>query len=116
MNDKMYICVLDEVPDYMVPTLVAHAVLRHHMVFVNSGGRYDNWLSGSFRKCVVKVNRKEFAKIQALPEVVESWESTTLGGEVSCLTLVGNPSMANVIKFAKLWKPKELTGEDVPNE
>ena len=28
--DKLYICVLDSFPDYMTPTLVAHAVLRHH--------------------------------------------------------------------------------------
>ena len=30
-KDKMYICVLDTVPDYIVPTLVAHATLRHHL-------------------------------------------------------------------------------------
>jgi hypothetical protein len=30
---KMYIAVLDEFPDYMVPTLVAHAVLGAHLEF-----------------------------------------------------------------------------------
>lgn len=30
---KLYIAVLDEFPDYMTPTLVAHAVLGAHMLF-----------------------------------------------------------------------------------
>ena len=31
---KLYIAVLDEFPDYMVPTLVAHAVLGAHLNFM----------------------------------------------------------------------------------
>ena len=31
---KMYIAVLDEVPEHMVPTLVAHSVLAAHMKFI----------------------------------------------------------------------------------
>ena len=65
--DKLYICVLDSFPDYMTPTLVAHAVLRHHLnmefKFPDDRVRYDNWLKHSFKKCVVRVNRKEFDKI-----------------------------------------------------
>ena len=30
---KMYIAVLDEVNDFMVPTLVAHSILNAHMAF-----------------------------------------------------------------------------------
>lgn len=105
-QDKLYICVLDEFPDYMVPTLVAHAVLRHHAVFCGCE-RYDNWLVESFKKCVVRVNRKEFEKICKLSNVVESWENNTLSGEISCLTIIATTQEHNVLKFAKLWKPKE---------
>ena len=52
---KMYISVLDEFPDYMTPTLVAHAVLGAHLQFVDNS-QYQKWLKESFKKCVVKVN------------------------------------------------------------
>ena len=32
---KMYIAVLDEVPDYITPTLVAHSVLGAHLEFIH---------------------------------------------------------------------------------
>ena len=107
--DKLYICVLDSFPDYMTPTLVAHAVLRHHLSmefkFPADRARYDNWLKHSFKKCVVRVNRKEFDKIMMLEGCVESCENNTLDGEVSCLTVIANTNEHNVLKFAKLWKP-----------
>lgn len=107
MSDKLYICVLDEVPDYIVPTLVAHAVLRHHLESYLDG-RYVDWLNDSFRKCVVKVNRKEFEKIRQLKGVTETSENKTLGGEISCLTIVAHTTEHNVLRFAKLWKPLEV--------
>ena len=111
--DKMYICVLDAVPDHMVPTLVAHAVLRHHLteqqqVELSDYDRYIEWLNTSFRKCVVRVNRKEFGKISQLSNVVESWENTTLNGEVSCLTIIASTHDHNVLRYAKLWEPSIL--------
>lgn len=104
--DKLYICVLDEVPDYIVPTLVGHAVLIHHLESCLNR-RYVNWLNDSFRKCVVRVNRKEFSKILELKDVSKTSESRTLNGEVSCLTVIANTKEHNVLRFAKLWKPLE---------
>lgn len=110
-EDKLYICVLDEFPDYMTPTLVAHAVLRHHLNLYDDPNqdntRYDKWLNNSFKKCVVRVGRKEFEKIRKLSGVVESWENNTLGGDVSCLTIIASTNEHNVLKFAKLWKPNK---------
>lgn len=112
---KMYIAVLDEVPDHMVPVLVAHAVLGAHLAFhvCMQGARrdwshhddYRVWLAESFRKCVVKVNRKEFEKMRQLDNVYEAHENTTLGGEKSCLVLCPRDGWPNVVKFAKLWSP-----------
>lgn len=110
-DDKLYICVIDEFPDYMTPTLVAHAVLRHHLVMScrkpEYRTRYDAWLTDSFKKCVVRVNRKEFDKIQNLHDSVESWENNTLNGDVSCLTVIAHTNEHNVLKFAKLWNVSE---------
>lgn len=102
--NKMYICVLDSFPDYMTPTLVGHAVLRHSIKYKNDSA-YIDWETNSFRKCVVRVNEKEFDKILQLPNIETSWENNTLDGEVSCITIIANTNDHKVLKFAKLWKP-----------
>ncbi len=104
---KLYIAVLDEFPDYMVPTLVAHAVLGAHLKFQDDG-HYNKWLTHSFKKCVVRVNQKEFDKIAELPDVYLAHENTTLEGRKSCAVTFTKltQEIPNVLKFAKLWKPK----------
>ncbi len=111
---KLYIAVLDEFPDYMTPTLVAHAVLGAHLAWYNSpyedGKLYNDWLLNSFRKCVVRVNSKEFDKIASLPDVYLAHENTTLEGRKSCAVVCPMPddNLPNVLRFAKLWKPKHV--------
>lgn len=104
---RLYIAVLDEFPDYMTPTLVAHAVLGAHLEF-GKYAAYDKWLSDSFKKCVVRVNEKEFEKIRALPGTYVGFEKHTLEGRPSCAIPIPVPDseIPNVLKFAKLWKPK----------
>jgi len=120
---KMYIAVLDEFPDRMVPTLVAHAVLGAHLKFSkwvafvhDSAGssyvypQYMNWLENSFKKCVVRVNQREFDKIAALPVVHVGHEKKTLDGRDSCVVVcpyAEGEELPNVLKFAKLWAPKQ---------
>lgn len=106
---RMYICVLDEFPDYMVPTLVAHAVLSAHLDF-NGDPIYDNWLNQSFKKCVVRVNQKEFNKVVSLGTVYVGFEKHTLEGRASCAVVrpyAEDKDIPNVLKFAKLWAPKK---------
>ena len=101
---KLYIAVLNEVPDHMVPVLVAHAVLGADMEFQNDPS-YIDWKNNSFRKVVVSVNAKEFAKIAATEGVYLAHENTTLGGQKSCAVVCPRSVYPNVIKFAKLWQP-----------
>lgn len=116
MSDTaMYICVLDEVPDFIAPTLVAHSVLSHHLIvasewlFGANRNIYDEWLQNSYKKRVCRVNRKEFAKIAELDGVILGHENKTLNGEKSCATIVVRDSeKPNVLKFAKLWEPKNV--------
>ena len=122
---KLYIAVLDEFPDYMVPTLVAHAVLGAHLEFSqrvdSENWRYDEpyypsyvkWLEESFKKCVVRVSQKEFDKIAALDDVYLGHENTTLEGRKSCAVVCPREEIPNVLKFAKLWKPKEIYNETI---
>lgn len=114
---KIYIAVLDEVPDFMVPTLVAHSILGAHLHFEETllmpsvRLPYLKWLMDSFRKCVVRVNRKEFEKIKALPHTYLGHENSTLGGEKSCAVCypVLSNELPNVLKYSKLWKPQNGT-------
>lgn len=118
---KLYIAVLDEFPDYMVPTLVAHSMLAAHLKFSERHcdeewrngeyyyPRYMDWLNTSFKKCVVRVNQKEFDKIADLNDVHLGHENNTLDARKSCAVVcpMPNEELPNVLKFAKLWKPKE---------
>jgi hypothetical protein len=105
---KMYIAVIDEFPDYMTPTLVAHSVLGAHLKFCEDQ-LYTYWLTQSFKKCVIRVNMKEFDKISQIPNVYLGHENNTLCGIKSCAIPIPvyNNDIPNVLKFAKLWKPKE---------
>jgi len=104
---KLYIAILDEFPDYMTPTLVAHSVLSAHIKFQDDQV-YQQWLNESFKKCVVRVNQKEFDKIMQLPNVHLGHENNTLDARKSCAVICPSESMLpNVLKFAKLWKPTE---------
>lgn len=113
---KMYIAVLDEVPDFMVPTLVAHSVINAHIHFLspdkvtwNTVQDYDDWLVNSFKKVTVRVNRKEFEKIQE--SGIPVWlghENTTLNAEKSCAVVLPleDDDRPNVLKYAKMWSPE----------
>jgi hypothetical protein len=103
----MYIAILDEFPDYMACTLVAHSVLGAHLEFQDDPA-YKAWLSMSFRKCVVRVNQKEFDKIAALENVYLGHENRTLEGRKACAVVLPRDDEDNpkVLTFAKLWKPK----------
>ena len=102
---KLYIAVLDEVPNHMVPVLVAHAILGAHLQFHGAYATYDEWLKDSFRKVVLQVNRKEFDKIAALPNVYLGHENSTLDGTKSCAVVSPRSEYPNVLKFAKMWQP-----------
>lgn len=114
MNDpsslKLYIAVLDDVPDFMVPTLVAHAVLGAHFEFYRTNGEYLTnygvWQHNLFKKVVLRVNNKEFNKIKTLDNIYLAHENSTLNGEKSCAVVCPRYDIPNVLKFAKMWKPK----------
>lgn len=126
---RLYIAVLDVVPDQMVPVLVAHSMLGAHLhveelknqnrndasnadeLTKNSSAFYSyyQWLNHSFKKCVVKVNQKQFDKIASLPYTYLGHENTVHGGKKTCAIPlpVENELLPSVLKYAELWKPKE---------
>ena len=116
---KLYIAVLDEFPDYMTPTLVAHSVLSYHLKLVNMDfeteqhteliSAYEFWCKHDYRKVVLKVNSKEFEKISQLPFVYLGHENKTLGGRKASAVWLSKDDeldVPNVLKYAKLWEPR----------
>ena len=105
-TSKMYIAILETVPDYIAPTLVAHAVLGYHLQPKMQQGEdlYNNWLRCSFKKVTLRVNQKEFDKISLLPNVGLFHENKTLDGKKSCAVIVVDKEVPNVLKFAKMWE------------
>jgi hypothetical protein len=119
-NLKLYIAVLDTVPNHMVPVLVAHAILGADMSFtkelestaygasayLNSElSNYVIWKQMYFSKVVLKVNRKEFDKISQISHTFLAHENTVLKGTKSCAVVCPRTEYPNVIKFAKMWQP-----------
>ena len=108
---KMYIAVRDDVPDFMVPTLVAHSVLGSWIAKSVSKSDeyfdlYNYWSQHSFKKCVIKVSPKQFERIKEIPNVYLGHENTTLNGEKSCgVIVVEDTHPYKVLQFAKLWSP-----------
>lgn len=102
---KLYIAVLDSVPDHMVPVLVAHSILGAHLQFHGTHATYNEWLKDSFRKVVLRVNRKEFDKISCVPNTYFGHENSVLDGTKSCAVVCPRTEYPNVIKFAKMWQP-----------
>jgi hypothetical protein len=109
----MYIAVLDEAPDYMVPTLVAHSMLNAHEYFTDEYRTedqldiYHDWKTQSFRKVVVRANRKVFDKIRGTLLCWAGHENTICNAEPSCLVVlpVDSDNVPNVLKYCSLWKP-----------
>lgn len=101
---KMYIAVREDVPDYIVPTLVAHSVLGAHFKFKDLND-YNLWLTTSFKKVVLKVNFKEFLKIQELEDIYLGHENKTCNGESTCIVICPRENNPKVLTFANLWKP-----------
>lgn len=120
---KLYIAILDQVPDEMACTLTAHSMLGAHLEF-EKNPRYQDWLKYSFKKCTVRVNEREFEKIASLHHVRVAenigasykhhvylgHENKTLNGRKCCAVVmpVSDEDNPNVLRFAKLWKPKEI--------
>lgn len=109
---KLYIAVLDNVPDHMVPVLVAHSILGAHFKFSNMilpEDCYQKWKNDSFRKVVIRVSHDEFVSIIKDNVCFVGHENTVNGGAGSCVIPlpVWHSNVPPVLKFAKLWKPKE---------
>lgn len=99
----MYIVIKDSVPDYMAPTVAAHASLAGYLKFQDHEDTKE-WVAGLFRKVVCRVADETFEKLKKYDDFVIQGE-VKLGEEVA---LVFRPRVEwpKAFTFLPLWKPK----------
>ena len=100
---KMYILVLDDVPNDFVPVICAHSSLACFRKFEQDTDM-QNWIENDFDKVVCKVNLKEFelAK-QNHNKFVELTESR-LNNKVVSVAFCPTPEYHKCFKFFRMWK------------
>ena len=101
---KMYLLVKEDLELGLAMVSVAHAVLACHLQFQDDLD-YRAWLDNSFKKCVCKVNPKEFESAKKLGKHVIMTESSLDNQEtaiVFCPRKIEN--LEKNFKFYKLWK------------
>jgi hypothetical protein len=99
--NRLYFAVLDTVDLGHQILSVAHGMMMAHLRF-NGNPEYDDWLKNSFRKCVCRVNAKEFAKLRELDDVVIVTEMALDYQEIA-IVICPRKEYPNVVKYMKLF-------------
>lgn len=102
---KMYILVLDWVPDHMVPVICAHASLSAYLNLKDQYvGEFEEWLGTSFQKVVCRVSQDEFELAMKKQDGYWIINESSLS-RVVALTFVPRKENHKCFKFFKMWKP-----------
>lgn len=99
---KMYILIKEFVPNNFAPVIAAHASLACYLKY-SDDPEMQTWISGVFKKCVCKVNEKEFENAKSVERNLLLTESALDNQEVA---LVFSPRIEypKMFQFFKLWK------------
>jgi peptidyl-tRNA hydrolase len=104
MNNKEYIVVREDVPDYFVPVICAHASLIGHLAW-HALPCYQNWLANSFRKVVVQVPSWDFLELKEMSISKRVVTESGLGGKEVAIVVCPGIVLPDKFKQYKLWKP-----------
>jgi hypothetical protein len=125
---KTYIAVRDDVPDDLVPLIVAHAILSanevwgydqflglapHHAKAREHAAMWQLWKRHSFKKVVVRVTPEEFDFIESYFNTVACYEENVLGAD-DCVTVVlplwkdEDRERARYLRELPLWAVKRF--------
>lgn len=103
---KMYIIVLNTVPDKLVPVITAHASLACYKKFEDNENMIQ-WISGIFKKVVCVVNETEFNSFKNETDYVLLTESSLDNREVA-LAFCPKEEHPKKFKFLKMWTPQNI--------
>lgn len=103
---KMYILVLDSVPDSFVPVMTAHSSLINYKRFEQHETMIE-WMETSFKKVVCRVTQKEFDKAKASCMDYTITTEDNLHDMQCTITFRPRETWPESFKYLRLWKPKE---------
>lgn len=106
---KMYIILLNNIPDRLAPVISAHASLACYKKFQTNESMVK-WISGIFRKVVCVVDEKEFDKLKNETDYVLLTESSLNNQEV-CLAFCPREEFPKLFKYLRMWKPQNTDGD-----
>ncbi len=106
---KMYIILLNNIPDRLAPVISAHASLACYKKF-QTDERMVKWINGTFKKVVCVVNENEFDKLKKESDYVLLTESSLDNQEV-CLAYCPREEFPKMFKFLRMWKPQNKVGD-----
>lgn len=102
----MYIIVKDNIPDKLVPVIMAHASLACYKKFEDNEDMVK-WINGIFKKVVCITSEIEFEKLKDEADFVVLSESALDNKEV-CLAFCPREEYPKKFKFLKMWSPQNI--------
>ena len=101
---KIYILIKENVDIGHALLACAHGTLMCYLKFKENPD-FDEYLKNSFRKCVCKVNDKEFENAKKFDDYVIVTKSA-LGNDETALVFKPRKEWPKAFQFYKLWKDK----------
>ncbi len=101
---KMYIILINDIPDTLAPVIAAHASLACYKKFQNDH-RMSTWIHGIFKKVVCITCAQEFNQLKNETDYVLLTESSLDHKEV-CIAFCPREEFPKKFKFLKMWTPQ----------
>ena len=101
---KIYILIKEDIDIGHALLACAHGILMCYLKFKDRE-EFKEYLANSFRKCVCKVNEKEFEAAKRFEDYIIVTESA-LGNAETALVFSPRKEWPKAFKFYRLWKEK----------
>ena len=103
---KMYILILDTVPDNFVPVMTAHSSLLNYLEYKNDEEMVE-WVHDSFKKVTCRVTQEQFDKAMTLEDRYTITTESNLDNMVCTVTFCPREEWHWWFKTIPLWTPKQ---------
>ena len=100
---KMYILILDDLPNGHAINGAAHAALACYIKY-GYQPEFQDWLKNSFKKVTCKVSKEEFTKAMSLESYFTVMTESSLGGRETCVAFMPRETWDPLFKTFQLWK------------
>ena len=103
---KMYILIIDSIPDGFAPLVSAHCSLATYLKYEKDTDCIA-WVHGIFKKVVCKVSQEELEEAKKIEKSLVITESALNNKQVA-IGFCPRETYPEVFKEYKLWKPRRI--------